>query len=191
LEQQEGRVYKGFKLADSVRLYKKDDSFNQQIKNALDNLIDKLEKNGHILLNKYVGTHTKLLIDFNCTHEPHSITPNDYHAGYGCPRCAGLCPIQAEEDFNRLLVQNGHTLLSAYKNAQTHVLINFNCGHEPHSIKPFNYKNGFRCPKCSGKSSTQAKENFYQEVDKVGYKLLGNYINAFTKVKIQCEKGGH
>jgi hypothetical protein len=187
--QQQGKVYRGIKLANSVRLYKKDGSFNKQIKSALDNLINKLEKYDHKLLNEYAGTHIKLLIDFNCSHEPHLITPNDYRAGYGCPKCAGLSPIQAEEDFKLQLEQNGHTLFSGYKNAKTHVLIDFNCGHEPHSIKPNNYKNGYRCPKCSGKSSTQAKENFYQEVEKACYVFLGNYINAYTKVQIQCNKG--
>jgi hypothetical protein len=187
--QRQGSVYRGIKLANSVRLYKKDGSYNLQIKKALDNLINKLEKNGHKLLSEYTSTHTKLLIDFGCPHEPHLITSNDYHGGYGCPKCGGTSRKHAEEEFKHLLVKNGHTMLSEYKNAHTHVLIDFKCGHEPHIAKPHNYKNGFGCPKCSGKSSSQAKVNFYQEVEKAGYKLLGNYENAYTKVKIQCEKG--
>ncbi|NUJ06927.1 hypothetical protein [Bacillus paranthracis] len=187
--QQQLKMYREIKLADSVRLYKKNGSHNLQIKSALDRLIDNLKENGHEVLSEYVNTATKILIDFDCNHEPHWITPNDYNNGYGCPRCGGTSSIQAEEDFKRLLEVNGHTLLNEYSNAQTHVLIDFNCGHGPHRLKPFNYKNGYRCPKCSGKSSTQAKEYFYQEVEEAGYKLLGVYKNAFTKVKLQCDKG--
>lgn len=152
-------------------------------------MVNKLNENGHKLLNEYKSTHTKLLIDFNCSHEPHLITPNDYHSGYGCPKCAGLSPIKAEKTFKHLLEKNGHKLLNGYKNAKSPVLIDFNCGHEPHLTNPNNYKNGHGCPKCSGKCTSQAKENFYNEVKNAGYKLLGEYKSALTKVKVQCDKG--
>ncbi|WP_352223543.1 hypothetical protein [Bacillus sp. SM2101] len=172
-----------------MRLYKKGGSYNQQIKNALDKLINKLNEKGDRLLNEYSGTHIKLLIDFKCSHEPHLITPNDYNSGYGCPRCAGLSPLQAEVEFKRLLKKNGHTQLSEYKSAKIHVLIDFNCGHTPHLLKPNNYKSGYGCPKCSRKCSSQAKENFYQEILKAGYKVLGEYKSALSSVKVQCDKG--
>ncbi|MGY3314649.1 putative CHY-type Zn-finger protein [Peribacillus simplex] len=187
--QQRGKVYRGIKLTDSVRLYKKDGTFNRQIKSALDNFINKLKEKGHKVLSEYTNSATKILIDFDCIHEPHWITPNDYNQGYGCPKCGGTSSIQAEEEFKRLLEQNGHKILSEYKTAKIHVLIDFNCGHEPHWINPNNYKSGYGCPKCSGKSSSQAKEYYYQEVDNAGYKLLGEYKNAFTKVKLQCDNG--
>ncbi len=40
--QHQERVYKGIKIADSVRLYKKDGSYNLQIQSALDRLVTKL-----------------------------------------------------------------------------------------------------------------------------------------------------
>ncbi|WP_255289825.1 hypothetical protein [Bacillus cereus] len=187
--QHQERVYKGIKIADSVRLYKKDGSYNLQIKSALDRLVTKLNEDKHKLLSQYVNTSTKILIDFDCGHEPHWITPNDYNSGYKCARCGGTSSIQAEEELKRLLEINGHKLLSEYETAQIHVLIDFNCEHGPHWIKPFNYKTGYRCPKCSGKSSDQARENFYKEVEKAGYTLLGSYKNAYIKVKLECDKG--
>lgn len=50
-----------------------------------------------------------------------------------------------------LLKENNHKLLSEYINKSTKVLINFNCGHEPHWTTPDNYKNGNRCPLCKNK----------------------------------------
>ncbi|MBJ8189715.1 hypothetical protein BWGOE4_56040 [Bacillus mycoides] len=187
--QYQERVYKGIKIADSTRLYKKDGSYNLQIKSALDRLVTKLKEDGHKLLSEYVNNSTKILIEFDCGHAPHWITPNDYKNGYGCARCGGTSSIQAEEELKRLLEGNGHTLLSEYKTAQIHVLIDFNCEHEPHWIKPFNYKTGYRCPKCSGNSSDQARESFYKEVEEAGYTLLGSYKNAYIKVKLKCDKG--
>jgi len=172
-----------------VRLFKKDGSYNLQTSSALDNLANSLKDKNHILESSYKATHVKILINFNCGHESHWITPNDYKSGYGCPKCAGLCPIQAEEDFKQLLEKNGHKLLTEYVNAQTKVKIDYNCGHQSIWLKPNGYKNGRGCPKCSGKCPIQAKEKFQQMVGKAGYKLLGEYKAALTKVKLQCDKG--
>lgn len=110
-----------------------------------------LYKNNHELLSDYMCAMPKVLIDFNCGHESHWISPNSYKHGRGCPKCAGKCPEQAKEDFVNMLSDNNHKLLSEYINVSTKVLIDFNCGHEPHWIKPNSYKNGVGCPKCKNK----------------------------------------
>jgi hypothetical protein len=158
-------------------------------KQAKEGLLKLIQENGHEILSEYVNDGTKVLIDFKCGHDPHPIRPGDYKKGNGCRKCAGLCPIQAEEDFKRLLEKNGHKLLNQYVNAQTQVLIDFNCGHEARWIKPNAYNNGNGCSKCNGKCPIQAKENFYQEVEKAGYKTLGEYKGALTTVKLKCDKG--
>lgn len=110
-----------------------------------------LYKNNHELLSDYMCAIPKVLIDFNCGHEPHSIRPADYKSGQGCPKCAGLCREQAKKDLIKLINENGHKLLSEYVNNSTKVLIDFNCGHESHWIRPYHYKRGVRCPLCKNK----------------------------------------
>jgi hypothetical protein len=79
-------------------------------------------------------------------------------------KARGLVLLKAKKTYIELcelLNKNNNKLLSEYVNAQTKVLIDFNCGHKPNWITPSNYKQGQSCPKCSGKCSEQAKEDFY------------------------------
>ena len=148
-----------------------------------------VKDNGHKLLSDYMDNKTKVLIDFNCGHEPHWISVGNYKSGHGCPKCAGKCPEQDKEDLIKLINENGHKLLSDYVNNSTKVLIDYNCGHEPNWITPNSYKKGQRCPKCAGQCPEQAKEELINLINKNGHKLLSEYINASTKVLIDFNCG--
>jgi predicted RNA-binding Zn-ribbon protein involved in translation (DUF1610 family) len=85
--------YRGIELADSVNLFNKDKRsgiVNKRVKNSIDKLIDRLNYNNHKILSTYYGENTKVLIEFNCNHEPHWITPNKYKLGRGCPKCGNM-----------------------------------------------------------------------------------------------------
>lgn len=46
------------------------------------------KEKGYKILSGYIGADKgKILIDFNCGHEPHWITPSDLKQNYGCPVC--------------------------------------------------------------------------------------------------------
>lgn len=49
--------------------------------------LQQLSLNGHVLLSEYVNSREKVLIDFNCEHEPHWMTPSCYINGQRCPKC--------------------------------------------------------------------------------------------------------
>ena len=152
-------------------------------------LYELLNKNNHELLTEYINNKTKVLIDFNCGHKPNWIKPNDYKDGTRCPKCSGSCSEQAEIDLKNMVKVNRHKLLSKYVNAQTKVLIDFNCGHKPNWITPNNYKNGQRCPKCSEKCSEQAKDDFLNILKKNNHKLLSEYAGSTVKVLIDFNCG--
>ena len=50
--------------------------------------------------------------------------------GTWCPKCRGLCPIQARERFEELVRSNGGVIIGLYKNTRTKVLIRCEKGHE-------------------------------------------------------------
>lgn len=156
---------------------------------AMGCFMDLLNKNGHKLISEYKTTHTKVLIDFNCGHEPRWIEPNDYKRGVGCTDCSGQSQKSAKDRFVELLHKNGHKLLSEYVNATTKVLIDFNCGHEPNWITTNSYKSGVGCPKCAGLCLEQAKEDLIELINKNGHNLLSEYINNKTKVLIDFNCG--
>ena len=67
-------------------LYKGND--NKRTKNAFVDFLYRLNVKGYKLLSEYANTKTKVLIDFNCGHEPNWIRPNAVKQGVGCPKCA-------------------------------------------------------------------------------------------------------
>ena len=156
---------------------------------AKQRFFDMLYSNNHSLLSEYISSSEKILIDFNCGHEPHWTTPRIYRKGHRCPKCTGHCSEQAKEDLLEMVKNNNHKLLSEYIDSTTKILIDFNCGHEPHWVKPSLYKSGNRCPKCTGHCSEQAKERFFDALYGNNHKLLSEYIDTKTKVLIDfgCE----
>lgn len=186
--------YRGIILDESVNFYKKDESVFQRVKNSLDRLVDTLDNNGHKILSIYFDEHTKVLIDFNCEHDPHNIKPHNYKHGKGCPRCGHISTSESKskhikDSFPSLVNINGHLLLSEYKNDRTKVLIDFNCNHEPHLISPNNYKKGKGCPKCSGNSPKQSKEDLINLLEHNGHVLLSDYNGNNRKVQIDFQCG--
>lgn len=116
---------------------------------AKEEFLNMLEINGHQILGEYVDAKTKILIDYNCGHTPHLISPNHYKKGVRCPKCSGNDVEQAIEGLIKLLKSNGHTWIDGeYVKSSTKILIDFRCGHEPHWITPSHYKNGRVCPFC-------------------------------------------
>ena len=110
--------------------------------------IEMIRNNNHKLLSEYKNRKEKVLIDFDCGHELHLIRPQDYKRCRGCPMCGKSSSEQTKKEFSKLIKSNGHRLLSEYKSAKEKVLIDFDCDHEPHLIRPNDYKKGHACPKC-------------------------------------------
>jgi hypothetical protein len=191
-------IYRGIKLADSVKLHNKDGSYNKKIKMSLDNFVDMLEYNGHCTLSEYIGNREKVLIDFKCHHDAHWTDPLTYKSGSSCPLCGRISMAkkqskQAKEELIELLVQNNHTWIDGeYKNTCTKILIDFNCGHKPHWITPATYKSGTGtgCPKCCGLCPEQAKEVLIKLIESNGHEWLeGEYKNNTTKICIDFKCG--
>ena len=160
----------------------------EKSKQAYIKLFDVLNKHNHKLVGDYINSTTKVLIDFNCGHEPHWIDSRKYKSGKRCPKCFGNCTKQAQNNFYNLIKANNHKLLSGYRNNKTKVLIDFNCGHEPHWIRPDHYMDGVVCPKCIGRNG-QSEKDFIIKLNKNNHILLSEYINESTKVLIDFNCG--
>ena len=142
---------------------------------------------GYELLNEYVNSKVKVKI--KCP-EGHiwETTPNIFQQGHRCPKCAGLCPIQAKEKFIQTLDQEGYKLIGVYKSALKKVKLKCKKGHE-YNVTPNSFKNGSRCPKCSNHCPIQAKEQFIKILSRFGYILLSEYNGTKINVKLKCNKG--
>ena len=154
---------------------------------AKEQFIELLTKEGYELIGEYKNTHTKVKLKCDRGHEWETI-PNNFKKGNRCPKCSNICPIQAKEQFIQTLDQEGYELLSEYKNVMIKVKIRCPEGHE-YNVKPNDFKNDRRCPRCAGLCPEQAKEQLIRLLHEEGYELLSEYINTQVKIKLKCPEG--
>ena len=158
-----------------------------------------VKNNGHKLLSPYINNSTKCEIDFVCGHKSHWITPAHYKDGRGCPKCGAFNSnkdkyLKSKKEFEVLIKNNGHILLSEYKGDKERVEIDFNCGHKPNFTTPNRYKKGVGCPRCgilkkNEKIVLENKEEFELIVKSNGDKILSEYQNTNKKIKIHFKCG--
>ncbi|KFZ25804.1 MAG: hypothetical protein KQ78_02009 [Candidatus Izimaplasma bacterium HR2] len=154
---------------------------------AKEQFLELLYKEGCELIGEYIDTQIKVKIRCNKGHE-YRVIPYSFKRGNRCPVCSGYCPIQAKKELIELLKKEGYELLGEYKNSHTKIKLKCDNNHI-YRITPINFKNGIRCPVCSGNCPIQAKKELIELLKKEGYELLSKYIDTKTKIKIKCNKG--
>ena len=82
----DGNLIAKIKTFDGGRILKDINSYNQWNKSRQDTYRYCKEK-GYRILSPYISASDKILIDFNCGHEPNWITPNALKQNKGCPVC--------------------------------------------------------------------------------------------------------
>lgn len=93
----------------------------------------------------------------------------------------------AKEDVEK----EGYKLLSKeedYKNTDSYLLVQCSCSHEPYKVRYRKWKEGRRCPVCSGKkklTQEQARERFAQ----YGFKMIGEYKACSQPIEVECCNG--
>lgn len=101
-------------------------------------------------VGEYVKTQNKSLFKHNeCGYE-WEITPNSFHGGARCPRCAGVARLtkeifcMREEDIQ----SEEYEMLGKYEGANIKTLFRHNlCGCE-YMVTPSHFYEGRRCPRC-------------------------------------------
>ena len=163
-------------------------------KNRLDfNIIKKsFKKEGYTLLTKkYINNVQKLKYICPKGHR-HSITWRNWRQGKRCFYCFGSAKLTIEFIKQEFEKEGYQFLTMEYKNSKQSLEYICPNGHK-HRIKWGDWKNGVRCPYCSGHSSVgldlnNVKDSFENE----GYVILSNIdssITARTKLRVKCTKG--
>jgi very-short-patch-repair endonuclease len=112
------------------------------------NFVELLNKEGYDLISPYVKALSCVSVRCSVGHI-FDMRPNNFKMGHRCPKCAGLCSEQSKEHFIINLKDNGYELLSKYINISTKVNLKCPEGHI-WKVTPNDFKNGNRCPHCSG-----------------------------------------
>lgn len=191
-----GKVeYRGLKLHESVKLYKKDGEFNKPIKMGLDNLADKLEESNYKTIGFYVNTATNIKALCDKGHEI-EIKPNNFVTkNRRCIKCDGQCPEEAKKKFYKLAKELRYTILDDYVNAVKSLNAICDKGH-PTKIIPSTFSfNNTKCNECakieqSIRQSQEERKSFPLLVKSNGHILLTAYgKNCDEKVEINFNCG--
>lgn len=159
-------------------------------------LVFDLRKYEYTFLEPYTTANNKIMVRHNfCKHE-YKVRPADFLRGTKCPECFGSKKSNTDEFkkdvFN--LVGDEYTVLGEYKSNKKKILMRHNiCEHE-YEVTPSNFKNGNRrCPNCFGakKKDTRIFRLEVYDLEGFNYKVLGEYINSLTKIKMKHMECGH
>jgi hypothetical protein len=150
--------------------------------NSEKELLKRAKKRGHKILSKYEVSKDKILVDFNCHHEPSWVLANNYQTKEcGCNKCgeektALIHLKKGEVSFHEFLKKNNIKALTEYKGINERVNMKFNdCGHT-NWILPVSLKHGkCGCLICNKSLGVQAVCKWLKENEimyDLEYKLI-------------------
>ena len=165
-------------------------------------MISNITQGEYTKLGVYTNSSTKFPIrHVLCGHE-YEVTWSGFQSGNRCPKCSSKQRVSERTFSNENIVQKIHELVgneylkldSIYINAQTKFPIKHNtCGHE-YEVIWNTFRNGSRCPKCSGLMKLTNEDIVERMCDLVSdeyTKLDDVYVNSYTKFSIKHNICGH
>lgn len=174
---------------------------NSQFKSEVFDLVG----NEYTVIGLYSRVHDKLKFKHNVCGHTFEMTPHNFLGGQRCPNCrykrTSASSSKKFDKFSRQVndITNGeYKVFPPYVNNKTKIKFeHVTCGNI-FEMRPNNFTNGQRCPKC-GRSSSQnnrrkTAEEFKKEVVScygIGeYEVIGDYVDSETKVKVKHNKCG-
>lgn len=154
--------------------------------------IDRIYNKSLTILGEYSGNKNKILVRFNeCGHEEERI-PSKLLIGRGCLKCSSKRISESktctQEKFIQKLVEKKLTnilVVGMYNGVKNKIkVLNRNCGHIYEAVAS-NVLGGSGCPVCHGMKDTDKFRAILNEKYPDRYKVLGNYVNNRTHVKVQ------
>lgn len=148
-----------------------------------------IENEGYILLSdSYISNSIKLKMICPCGHECEISFGNFKDRNRRCSKCYGNKKLNKQE-IEEMLLSEGYTLISDYKNANTKILLLCPKGHQWDTTWG-KFQSKRRCPYCSGKfNNHKTIQEMIESED--GYKLLTNDCRILKDRLIVCCKFGH
>lgn len=142
------------------------------------------------VIGTYNGNKNRILHKCKIDGYEWYASPSNILAGHGCPKCYGNISYTQEEYISKVYGIN-HNILVLGRYIKSNVPILHKCQIDGYEwmAKPNNILNGTGCPQCAG-TMKKSHEEYISQVNKVNcmIKVLGKYINEYTKISHQCLK---
>ena len=134
---------------------------------------ERIESEGYILTSEeYINAHTRL--DYICPNgHKHSTTWANWSQGRRCGRCKGNIEIK-HEDVKDFIEKEYYILISdKYISSDKHLITLCPNKHE-YKISWSNWKQGYRCPKCTNVGTSNFEKEVKQFIIDQGINIIEN-----------------
>ena len=169
--------------------YGKNKKFSKTQMNAMINFYKRINELG----GKVIGEYSKdsVRVECKCKNEHEcSPIPGNIRQGQGrgmCLICTGQDPETAKQNFYKRIKELEGEVIGEYVNARVRVECKCKKGHDCNPL-PNSIQQGYgMCKICAGNDSKTAKQNFYNNIKKLGGEVIGEYVNNNTPVKCKCK----
>lgn len=167
--------------------------------------IKKLTGGSYLVLENYINAITKIKIKHKKCGYVFEMSPHDFLRGERCPKCMyaknGIKQRKTNAEFKKEvkeLVGKEYEIIDEYQGATTKVRFKHRLCGNIFEMRPSNFLNGSRCPKCANKVTAQklrkTNDKFKSEVKNLTdeeYIVLSKYKNCKTKVILKHQICGN
>lgn len=142
-----------------------------------------------LISKEYRTARTKM--EFRCINGHIRVTNAGKFKGNpkGCKVCTAKCPEESEKSFHLKIKTLGGVVVGNYKNTHTSIECicrnNHICYPKPNLIN----QNYGMCIKCVNHCTIEAEKNFIENIERVGGRVIGSYIDGKVKVECICKNG--
>lgn len=167
------------------------------IKMTHEEFVEKLSKiNSNIcVIGQYVNAKTDIRIICEIDNHEWLAKPYNLLSGKGCPMCMIKNKTFTHEDYLKKLkeINPDIQVLSLYKNSKTKIRVKCLVDGYEWSVFPGALLNGHGCCKCFKRKISKTHEYFVTEMKKINpnIEIIGDYINAKTKIRVKCLLDGY
>ncbi|PGW27102.1 hypothetical protein [Bacillus cereus] len=121
------------------------------------------------VLGEYQNNNKKIKMRHNKCDREYNVYPSNFLSGKRCVECVGNV-MKTTEQFKQEvheLVQDEYMVVSEYTGASKRILMKHNECNTVYKVKPSNFLNGRRCPRCS---SSEGEKRIAKWLDESCYK---------------------
>jgi len=158
-------------------------------KTAKHNFYNNIKKLGGEVIGEYIDNNTSVYCKCKNGHDCNPLPANIQRGRGMCLICAGQDPETAKQNFYKRIKELGGEVIGEYINNNTPVECKCKnehiCNPSPGSIRS---GNGM-CKICAGTDPETAKQNFYNNIEELGGKVIGEYKRAIDPIQCICKNG--
>ena len=144
-------------------------------------------KGGRVISDRYVKMVDKMIFQCENGHQ-WDTEARSILKGMWCRYCHGNPREQGEVNFRKRVAEKGGTVIGPYMGNVNKILIQCHLGHQWEAF-PYNITVGKWCNVCGYTNHRGGGEQMFKIVEERKGKVLGNYVNARTRLQVQCDKG--